>query len=867
LHELFVEQVGRSPGAVAVVCGGESLSFAELDERSSRLASFLVGLGVGSEVLVGICVERSVQMLVGLLGVLKAGGAYVPIDPAYPVERQAFMLSDSGAPVVLTQERLVEGLPVEGVEVVCLDRDWPVVAGCSAVAPEVVCDPEQLAYVIYTSGSTGKPKGVQITHRSLVNFLWSMRDRPGLGADDVLVAVTTLSFDIAGLELYLPLVVGARLVIAEGEVVSDPRALAGLLESSGATVLQATPTTWRMLVDSGWSAGGGLKGLCGGEALPVVLADRLVAVGVELWNMYGPTETTIWSTCYRVPGGEGSISIGRPIANTTLLILDESMQPVPDGEIGELWIGGDGLARGYRGRPDLTEERFVADPFDETAGARIYRTGDLARYRADGNVEFLGRIDHQVKVNGFRIELGEIETVLARHPDVADAVVVARGEGASAELAAYVVPKQAVAAYELREYAAEKLPVYMVPSTVTPLGAFPLTPNGKVDRKALPEPTRSRSADRELVEPRTELEQRLATIWQRELGIEKIGVSDNFFDLGVRSIVAASLFAAIEHEIGNNLPLGAIFRAPTIEKLARLIEGQDTGADARWSSLIPIQPEGTQPPIFCVHGGAGTILLLASLAPRLGPDQPVYGLQARGLYGKVAPLKTIEEMATHYLSEMRQVHTPGQPWRISGYCFGAIVAFEIAHQLHAQDEQVELLAMFNGPSPTWIRKWVWHGNQPSQRQNLPRAPRLTKAGRVRRALREPRRFRTALIRNTAGPRARLALALGRPLPEEIRESFFFGLHHEAEVAYEPAPYPGEILVFYGDGLYEDPELGWGGLADRGVLTFGVPGTHTSNRHAMREPGASFMADKLHAHLGAAGPESASAPRPSLSRSR
>jgi thioesterase domain-containing protein/acyl carrier protein len=351
-----------------------------------------------------------------------------------------------------------------------------------------------------------------------------------------------------------------------------------------------------------------------------------------------------------------------------------------------------------------------------------------------------------------------------------------------------------------------------------------------------------------LVEPRTQLERRLAGIWERELGIEKIGVTDNFFDLGVRSIVAASLFAAIEHEIGNNLPLGAIFRAPTIEKLARLIEGQDTGADARWTSLIPIQPEGSQPPIFCIHGGAGTILLLASLAPRLGADQPVYGLQARGLYGKVAPLKTIEEMASHYLSEMREVHTPGAPWRISGYCFGAIVAFEIAHQLHAHGEQVELLAMFNGPSPTWIRKWVWHGNQPSQRQKLPRAPRLTKAQRVRRALREPRRFQTALIRNTAGPRARLALARGRPLPEEIRESFFFGLHHEAEVAYQPRPYPGEILVFYGDGLYEDPELGWGGLADSGVLTFAVPGTHVSNRHAMREPGASFMAAHLREYM-------------------
>ena len=848
LHELVGEQVVRSPGVVAVVCGGERLTFAELDERSSRLANYLVGLGVGPEVLVGICVERSLEMLVGLLGVLKAGGAYVPIDPAYPVERQAFMLADSRAPVVVTQERLVEGLPVEGVEVVCIDRDWPVIGGLPAVVPEVVCDPEQLAYVIYTSGSTGKPKGVQISHRALVNFLWSMRERPGLGADDVLVAVTTLSFDIAGLELYLPLVVGGRVVIAPGEVASDPRALAGLLEGAGATVMQATPTTWRMLVDSGWSGGRGLKGLCGGEALPVVLADRLVGLGVELWNMYGPTETTIWSTCCRVQAGDGSVSIGRPIGNTSLFILDELMAPVAVGVVGELWIGGDGLARGYRGRPDLTQERFVAHPFDGGGDARVYRTGDLARYRPDGNVEFLGRVDHQVKVNGFRIELGEIETVLARHPGVADAVVVARGEGAAAQLAAYVILRRAVEAYELRQFVSEKLPAYMVPSTVTSLGAFPLTPNGKVDRKALPEPTRVRSADRELVEPRTSLERRLAVIWERELGVERIGVTDDFFDLGVRSIVAASLFAAIEAEIGDSLSLGAIFRASTIEKLARLIEGEDlAGGDGRWTSLVPIQPDGSQSPIFCVHGGAGTILYLKPLSRRLGDDQPVFGLQARGLYGKVAPLRTIEEMAAHYLSEMRQVH-PGGPWRVSGYCFGAIVAFEIAQQLVAQGEQVDLLAMFNGPSPIWIRKWVWHGNQPSQRHKQRRSAPLTKAQRIGRAVREPHRFRSALVRTVARPRTRVALALGRPIPEEVRESFFFGLHHEAEVAYQPQVYPGEILTFYGNGLYEDPELGWGGLAQGAIRTFAVPGEHDNNRQAMKGDGASFMAARLRAYL-------------------
>ena len=335
------------------------------------------------------------------------------------------------------------------------------------------------------------------------------------------------------------------------------------------------------------------------------------------------------------------------------------MNPVPVGVAGELWIGGDGVARGYRGRPDLTDERFIADPFAASAGARMYRTGDLARYRDDGNLEYLGRIDHQVKVRGFRIELGEIETVLASHVAVASAVVMARGSEGEAELAAYVILRGVpISANTLRQFLGQKLPGYMVPSTVTALESFPLTPNGKIDRKALPEPSRERSAELELVAPRTPLEKQLAGIWERELGISPIGVTDNFFDLGVTSIVAASLFAAIEHALGDDLPLGGIFRAPTIEALARLLESGES--KSRWTSLVPIQPAGSQPPIFCVHGGGGTILHLAPLARALGEDQPFYGLQSRGLYGGVVPPSSVEDMATHYMSEMRQVH-PGGP--------------------------------------------------------------------------------------------------------------------------------------------------------------------------------------------------------------
>jgi amino acid adenylation domain-containing protein len=851
LHELLREQAVRTPSAVAVRDRASTLTYAELDARANQLAHHLLELGVQAEELVAIAVTRCAEMLIGLLGIMKAGAAYVPVDPAYPRERQAFMLSSSGASVLVTQEMLIDRLPIEGARIVCLDRDRPVLARLPDEPPGIGVDPEQLAYAIYTSGSTGQPKGVQIPHRALVNFLTTMRERPGLSPTDVLVAVTTLSFDIAGLELYLPLLVGAQAVVASSEVTSDPRALSQLLTDTGATVMQATPTTWRMLLDSGWRPHGSLKALCGGEALPVVLADRLVAAGLELWNMYGPTETTIWSTCARIATTGESITIGRPIANTTVYILDRHMQPVPAGVAGELWIGGDGLARGYRGRPDLTAERFIANPFCE---GRIYRTGDLARYRPTGDIEFLGRIDNQVKVRGFRIELGEIETVLARHPAVAEAVVVARGAaGQDADLAAYVIASgEPAPAHVLREFAGHSLPAYMIPSTVTTLDGFPLTPNGKVDRKALPEPTRERSGERVLLAPRTALERRLTAIWERQLGISPIGVRDDFFDLGVTSFAAAELFAAIEHDLGSGLPLGAIFQAPTIEALAGLIESR--AERSRFTSLVAIQPGGSRPPLFCIHGGAGTILHLAGLSRRLGPDQPFYALQSRGLYGGAAPLTRVEDMATHYLSEMREV-CPEGPWYIGGYCFGAIVAHEIATRLQSAGEDVRLLTIFNGPSPAWIKRWGWHGNQPSWLAKHPRPPkptederrrrkRMLRKQRVLRALRDPRRVWSGLMWDMWEVRTRVALALGRPIPEELRERYFLDLHAKAERRYEPRVFEGEILAFYGDGLYEDPTLGWQQFATRGVRAFAVPGEHEGNRDAMHEPAVGFVAEHL-----------------------
>jgi amino acid adenylation domain-containing protein len=859
---LVAAQAARTPDAVAVECDGECLTFAELERRASCLAYHLQTLGVGPGVLVGLALERSVELLVGLLGILKTGGAYVPIDPTYPRERQAYMLQDADVPVLVTQNPLLERVPADSARPVCLDRDWNEIKRAKPKGA-IKRDPEQLAYVIYTSGSTGQPKGVEIPHRALANFLSTMRERPGLDADDVLAAVTTLSFDIAGLELFLPLSVGGKVVIAPQGASGDPRLLAELLSSAGANVMQATPTTWRMLLESGWRGRPGFKALCGGEALPAALAHDLLAAGIELWNMYGPTETTIWSTTCRLRVGE-PVTIGRPIANTTLYILDSRLQPLPIGVPGELHIGGDGLAHGYRNRPDLTAERFLPNPF---GSGRIYKTGDLARYRGDGTVEYLGRLDHQVKVRGYRIELGEIETFLGRHPAVASAVCVARDEGAGPELVAYIVPTDTpVSVARLRRYLVEHLPSYMIPSAIVSLPALPLTPNGKIDRQALPPPARERMVEDEAVLPRTALEQQLARIWERILGVSPIGVTDNFFDLGASSLVAAQLFAEIEHELANALPLGAMFRAPTIETLAALMEKPETGQ--RWTSLVPIQPHGTRPPIFCVHGGAGTILHLEPLARALGDDQPFYGLQSRGLYGGVAPLRTVEAMASHYLSELREVQPHG-PYYFAGYCFGGIVAFEMAQRMLAEGEDVAMLATFNGPSPIWIRRWGWVGNQPSLRGererlhgdgNQPSQRFLTVPQRFRRALREPRRFRTASLyyadRWRQRWQTRIALARGRPLPEHAREQYFLALHAIAQRAYEARPYPGEMLVIYGEGLYEDTTLGWAYLSRGGLRTVAVPGHHTNNRQLMAEPHAQFVSDRLAGYLGRSDPAQA-----------
>ena len=604
VHRWIELQVERTPEAVALVSTGESLTYAELNARANRLARRLRASGVGPEVLVGLCAGRSADAVVGLLAILKAGGAYVPVDSAYPAERIAFMLDDAQVSVLLTEEKLRDELPCGEARIICLDTKWEGGDDESTANLEGGASVANVAYVIYTSGSTGRPKGVQITHGALANLLQSMGKLLAISERDALLAVTTFSFDIAALEIFLPLIVGARVELIERDVAADGARLADRLSDPGISFLQATPATWRMLLEAGWRGQPALTMLCGGEALPRGLADRLLDKGAALWNVYGPTETTVWSSAWRVEPGESPISIGRPIANTRMYVLDKRLRAVPVGVIGELYIGGTGLARGYRNRAGLTAERFIPDPFGTRPGGRLYRTGDLARWRADGTVECLGRVDHQVKIRGFRVELGEIEAALARHPAVREAAVAARPDGSGEmSLAAYIVVRDGSdpsTAAGLRRWLMGLLPEYMVPSAYVRLESLPLTPNGKVDRQALPDPGRVRlEGGADFVPPRGPVEAALAEIWAELLGVRRIGAHDNFFELGGHSLMAIQLMARVRRTFGVEAPLDAFLDDPTISRLSRIVE--HTLADGGASQaplLVRVPRDGPLPASF-----------------------------------------------------------------------------------------------------------------------------------------------------------------------------------------------------------------------------------------------------------------------------
>jgi amino acid adenylation domain-containing protein len=718
VHQLFEQQVEHDPNAVAVVHADRSLSYGELNARSNRLAHHLRGSGVGPDVLVAICVERSLEMVVGLLAILKAGGAYVPLDPSYPAERLAFMMRDSAPAVILSHaparaalEAAVAGL-AQRPSILDLETDahqWAEQPGTNLDPAAAGLMPCHLAYVIYTSGSTGTPKGVMTEHRALVNRLKWMQDAYGLTRRDTVLQKTPFSFDVSVWEFFWPLGSGAKLAIAPPGTHLDPAQLAHVINEQRVTTAHFVPSMLlKFLEHSATKRDNTLvRVISSGEALSLSLVEKLHETldRTDLHNLYGPTEAAIdvtaWTTSAgQLPPGATSPPIGRPISNTRIYLLDGSMEPVPVGVAGEIYIGGAGVARGYLNRPELTAERFVASPFVE--GDRLYKTGDLGRYLADANIEFLGRNDFQVKIRGCRIELGEIEARLSSYPGMREAVVLARADEAGDQrLAAYYTAAgpDAPETEALRAHLAAGLPEFMVPAAFVRLEKLPLTANGKIDRSALPAPDQGAYARPIYEAPVGSVEAAIAGIWAEVLGLDRFGRHDNFFDLGGHSLRAVQLLVEINRSFGRQLPLTMIYDAPTIAALASIL---NSDLKPQFSPVVDLRPGKTFPALFIVCGAGGNSMELAAPARHISGDRQIYGLQEIWLDSVSHPHDRIEDMADYYARHIEELQ-PNGPYLLAGLSFGGLVALEIAHRLRRSGEEVALLAFLDTlPHPRFM---------------------------------------------------------------------------------------------------------------------------------------------------------------------
>jgi amino acid adenylation domain-containing protein len=723
IHQLFEAQVERTPDNIAVVFEQHQLTYQELNSQANQLANYLQKLGVAPDVPVGIYLERSVAMVVGLLGILKAGGSYVPLDPSYPQDRLTYMLANSQVKVLIGSQQLVAGLPKSDTQVVYLDADWSKIdqENSANLGSEVRL--EHLGYTIYTSGSTGLPKGVAMTQRALCNLIAWQIAQPTANPRATTLQFTPISFDVSFQEIFATCCAGGTLVLVTNEIRRDPFALLNLLDRAGIERLFLPFVALQQLAEAAVNSQSFPRQLraviTAGEQLQMTPAIRKFFGNMPdctLHNHYGPSEShVVTSFTLTSPVENWSVlpPIGRPIANTQLYVLDSQMQPVPIGVAGELYIGGDCLAREYFQRPELTAERFIPNPFDLShespsgRAQRLYKTGDLVRYLHDGNIEYLGRIDNQVKIRGFRIELGEIETLLSEHPTILQTTVVAREDSPGHKrLVAYCVtteperlrPGDSYSQIdELRSFIAQKVPSYMVPTFFVILSALPMTPSGKVDRRALPPPDYRQNTAVTFVAPQDSIEIELTELWQQVLGINSIGIQDNFFDLGGNSLLAVSLLREIEQVWLQQLPLATFITAPTIARFAAVL--RQVPGSTTWSSLVAIESRGSQPPLFCIHPVGGNVLEYYPLSHHLGLEQPIYGIQSQGLDGIQVPLTQIEAMATKYISEIQAVQPDG-PYLLVGYSFGGLIAFEIACQLESRGEKVNLLALLDTESPT-----------------------------------------------------------------------------------------------------------------------------------------------------------------------
>jgi amino acid adenylation domain-containing protein len=838
VHRLFERVAQQRQNAVAVVQNNRTLTYRQLDERANALAGRLQTAGAGPGALIGVLMERSLEWVVSLLAVLKTGAAYLPLSVDDPEERLIFMLRDAAVPILLVDPaRAVTPASYEG-KVVVLEPRWLE----EAPQPEAWISAEtngvDPAYAMFTSGSTGLPKAAVIPHQAIARLVINT-NYVRLQSDDVIAQLSSSAFDAATFEVWGALLNGARLVILDKQVAVSSHALHGRIRLEGITTLFLTTELFDLVATSSPASFEGVGTvLFGGDRADARTVGEVLRHGPpqRLINAYGPTEATTFATWHlinEVAPDALTIPIGRPIANTRIYVLDRHQAPVPIGVPGEIFIGGPGVALGYLGRPELTKERFVPDPFSGEQGARLFRTGDLGRLVADGSIEFLGRMDAQLKIRGFRVEPGEVEAVLVQHPDVREAVVQGQETALGGKrLVAFVVPEpgRSLVVQDLIAYGRAKLPGYMVPSAIVLMEALPLTATGKVDRLALPLPApEPRSQPRASQPPRDELERQLIAVWESVLSVSPIGVKESFFDLGGHSLLAMRLFAALEKALGMRLPLAMLLEAPTVEDQARLI--REAGWRSRLSSLVPIKPQGSRPPLYCMHWAGGQVLIYRELAALLAPDQPVYGVQAVGLERGQVPHTRIEDMAAHYIGEIRTLQPTG-PYYLAGASMGGMIAFEMAQQLVAQGESVGIVALFDSvgeaqrPLPAMDRIRLHTRNL----SVLDFSARLGYA--VERSL-------NRINRSAYG----IAIRSGLPLPPFMRS--LKHISYQAARNYRPRPYPGKVTLFRAmeraSGLEADVFLGWDRLALGGMEVHEIPGTHVT---MLKEPGVRVLAEAL-----------------------
>ena len=821
IQDFFEAQVERTPNATAAIDERQQLTYSSLNGRANQLAHYLRGQGVGPEVLVGICVDRSLEMLVGILGILKAGGAYVPLDPAYPKDRLAAILEDARAPILLTKQELARILPENSARVVRLDADWPAIATQPATNPARNVTSGNLGYVLFTSGSTGRPKGVALEHRSAAIFIqWAKKVFLPEEVSGTLFS-TSICFDLSIFEIFVPLSVGGKVIIAENAL-----ALPKLSAVHEVTLINTVPSAIAELIRMNGVPSSVQVVNLAGEALPTSLAQQIyqkTSVS-KVYNLYGPTEDTTYSTYTLVPR-DGEVTIGRPLPNTQVYILDENRHPLPIGVPGELYLAGDGLARGYFGRDDLTNQRFVPNPF-AGSGTRMYRTGDLARFLADGNIQYLGRIDSQVKLRGFRIELGEIEAVITKHPSVQASVVIVREDApGDKRLVAYVVPSgRSVSAALLKDVARQRLPEYMVPSAFVEVQALPLSPNGKINRRLLPVP--DWSSDRQsLAKPESELESTLVGIWQAVLGVPNVGVRDNFFDLGGHSIMAARVLAEVRKATGKDLPFSALFRGATVESLARLIE-QESEVEGDQVVIEIQRGERGRLPFFAIVPPGEESLGYAMLARHMGPEQTVYKIQGHApVTGGKRPYseEEMQALTNEYVAAMRSVQPRG-PYCLGGLCDGTHIAEQIVLKLESQGDGVGLFAIFD----TWVlqhsqNRWLWklsyYGQRLREMKKLSFSERLASYKRVA----------ESKVQNLVG---------SKPARTDWRQTYW-------PEGFTPTRFRAPVILFKRPKqpfyYVDDPQMGWGKRTTTGVEIHEVDFSHLE---ILREPHVRVFGEDL-----------------------